>query len=55
MLAILFDLTRVSFYGRKKEKKKKKKKEKKKECLYVRPRDRKELDCMKKKKSFSTI
>ena len=42
-------LARVSSYGRLKNKKIKKKK-KKKECLYVRQRDRKELDCMKSRK-----
>ena len=56
MLAIFFYLT--SFFdlqewvptGDKKIKKNKKKKEKKIECLYVRQRDRKELDYMKIRK-----
>ena len=50
---LLFSLTCKSEFLqeiKKKKKKKVKKKERKKECLYMRQRDRKELDCMKKKK-----
>ena len=52
---LLFSLTcKSEFLQQIKIKIKKRRKKKKKECLYVRQIDRKELDCMKKKKKQGT-